>query len=354
MNYEELIANIKSRSNPDGLILEKAFATEMLDIKYGDVEKYVKLAMRGVEPAYTAQSRDAGERVKTHLKTVLNQVTYKYQGSVETNTHIKATSDIDLLVISDKSYMPDHNGINQMLRSQRGQLTQNSVQILERSVSPPHYQGDSLNDLKENRLNSERKLNNEYTDCDCSKPKAIQITNRSLNRDVDIVIAGWFDNANSILKNKEVEYRGIQIYNKTDHQREDADFPFLKIKLLNERSTLTNGRLKKMIRFLKNIKATINKDQNPEPVKLSSFQFNAICYNIETNKYKDKNVFELVAIVYWQLKSLVENSDHRDDLKSVDNSEYIFRHQPDRIKELQLLIQTIQPILIDLQNQKAV
>lgn len=354
-NYEQLIADIKARSNPENLLLEKGFENELSLIQYGNVEKYIRLAMHGVDPKYTAKIREAGEKVKGHLREVLTRVTYKYQGSVETNTHIVATSDIDLLAITDEFWTPNHNEINSILNDvfKKQALTHTNIALLESAVRPPFFEGDSLQILRNNRLLSERKLESVYNHCDTSKDKAIQITNQSLRKEVDVVIANWFDDANSILNKKGVDYRGIQIYNKGMNVIGDPDFPFLKIKLLNEKSALTNGRLKKMIRFLKNVKAGLNKDQKPPVIKWhKSFQFNAICYAIPTSTYAGKNIFELVTVVYGQLEKLYWDHGYRNELQSVDDSGYIYRNEPDVRSELKSIMDAILPIIHDLQNQR--
>jgi hypothetical protein len=355
-DYEKLIASINARSNPENLEFEKAFKNEILEIKYGNVEKYIRLAMHGVDQAYTSRIREAGDKVKGHLKAVLNEVTYKYQGSVETNTHIVATSDIDLLVITDKFWTPDYTEIKSILESlvKRREFTQEKIQLLESIASPPFYNGNANQDLRLNRFYSEKKLLSVYNNCTIDKPKAIQITNQSLKKEVDVVIAGWFDSTKSIVHNQETDYRGIQIYNKKLNVREGADFPFLKIKLLNERSTITNGRLKKMIRFLKNIKANLNDGEIEQITQLKSFQFNAICFDIVLDKYKNKNIFELVAVVYVQLKSLYKNDVHRNNLMAVDDSENIFKDLSNATIELKLLMDSIFPIIADLHKQRIV
>ena len=93
-DYRKLIKNIQARTNPENIILEKAFSDELSSISYSDILKYVRYAMKGVEPEYTQKSRLAGERVQNHLKDNLSDVVYKYQGSVMTNTHIKGTSNM--------------------------------------------------------------------------------------------------------------------------------------------------------------------------------------------------------------------------------------------------------------------
>ena len=61
---------------------------------------------------------------------------------------------------------------------------------------------DSLEDLKKIRYDSENVLKNIYDICDITKPKAIKIENKALVREVDIVIAKWYKDADSVLNDK--------------------------------------------------------------------------------------------------------------------------------------------------------
>jgi len=350
-DYRRLIKNIQARTNPDNIILEKGFRDEISTISYSDILKYVRYAMKGVEPEYTQKSKLAGDRVRNHLQNNLTNVVYKYQGSVMTNTHIKGTSDIDLLVICDKFYTFDRKSITTVLTTEslKNQLNYIQVQKLQGEIDNAGYSGSAINDLKKNRIDSENTLVPIYDICDISHSKAIKITNKSLNRDVDIVTANWYDNVTAVLRNKDTDFRGIQVYNKDTNSKSDPDYPFLSIKRINERSSETNGRLKKMIRFLKNIKADSDLD-----IKLTSFDFNAICYDIETLRYLSKNFYELVPIVYLQLKSLAENYEHSNNLKSVDGNEYIFRDDSSKLDSLRILMSEIDSILIDLNKAVAI
>jgi hypothetical protein len=213
---------------------------------------------------------------------------------------------------------------------------------MEKEINVSSYQGNALEDLRSNRLKSEEILSDVYSICDIVKPKSIKIKNLSLNREVDIVIANWYDDVTSIINDKG-EYRGIQIYNKEKHQRENTDYPFLSIKRINDRGTETNGRLKKMIRFIKNIKALSYNE-----IKLSSFDINAICYDIEVLKYQNLSFYELVPILYLQIKSICENKSHSDNIISVDGREYIFRYNSDKLENLKLILNEIQSIFVDL------
>ncbi len=157
-NYRDLIKNVRNRLDPENLIIEKTINEELASISYSDVLEYVRYAMNGVEPAYTQRSKDAGENVKTHLNNGgITNATYRYQGSIMTNTHVKGYSDIDLLVISDKFYTVDVQNVQGILNETSRQIYYSSNQIsrlrVENAVGS--YNGNSLDDLRNLRLDSE-------------------------------------------------------------------------------------------------------------------------------------------------------------------------------------------------------
>jgi hypothetical protein len=343
-NYRQLTESIKGRLNPENFAIRKSFSDELATISYSDVLTYIRVAMKGVEPEYTQKSRDAGERVKEHLSNGLNNVTFKYQGSVMTDTHIKGYSDIDLLTICEKFYQPDNIGISQILNvpEQRARYYQTSIDKLQKVQNTDSYSGSALDDLRNLRFDSENILSNVYSICDKTKPKAIRIKNLSLNREVDIVIANWYDDVTSII-NDRGDFRGIQVYNKDTNSRGNADYPFLSIRRINERSSETNGRLKKMIRFLKN-----NKANSDHEIDLSSFDINAICYDINISEYQNLSFYELVPVIYNQMKSICTSQTKADNLVSVDGREYIFRGNYAKIENLKKLLAEVEGIFLEL------
>lgn len=331
-NYKSLTENITARINPEKVRLEKALTDDLSSISYSDVLVYVRYAMNGVDPLYTQKSMEAGENAKQHLKRSLTDVTFRYQGSVMTNTHIKAHSDIDLLTISDKFYTFDRSGIEKILESNehKSRFSERSINKLENEIKGPVYGGRAIDDLRQLRLDCERILSREYSTHDLSNGKAIKITNLGLRRDVDVVIANWYDDVSSII-NDRGEYRGVQIYNKDTDVKGSPDYPFLSIERINERSSTVHGRLKKMIRFLKNVKA-----ESAHEINLSSFDINAICYDIDPSKYSNLTFLQLVPVIYNQLKSICTDKFHADKIVSVDGREYIFRGN-DKSNNLKLL-----------------
>ncbi len=343
-NYKTLAERAQLRSNPENILLEKAYRDELSTLSYSDVLTYIKIAMKGVDPSYTQKSRDAGERVKEHLREVLNDISFEYQGSVMTETHIVGHSDIDLLVISEKFYSWGKNETERVLGNwnQKRMLTENQILRLESEQKLPAYSGNALGDLLEIRNHSEIKLKNIYIDCDASKPKAIRINNRSLNRDVDIVVANWYDDVISIISNKG-ENRGIQIYNKDEHKKEKADFPFISISRINERSQLTNGRLKKMIRLLKTVKA----DSEIE-ILLSSYDINAVCYSIEVKEYISLPFYGLIYVLFRHITKICSDTNFANSIKSVDEREYIFKDNSTKLANLRLVLIELRGLVLDL------
>lgn len=347
INYRTLAEQVRARQNPDSIILNKAFTDELASVSYNDVLYYVRLAMNGVEPEYTQKSKEAGKFVEKHLIAGgLKEVVFEYQGSVMTNTHIKGHSDIDLLAISEKFYSRALSEVFSILGHENKKRNYFPTQIkqLVAEQNVPIYQGTSKDDLRKLRIDSENILTGVYSIIEKGKPKSIKITNTNLKRDVDIVIANWYDDIRSIV-NSRGEFRGIQIYNKDMHSVGEPDYPFLSIKLINDRSAETGGRLKKMIRFLKNLKA-----KSALSIDLNSFEFNAICYDIVKSKYETLAYYDLVYVIYQQISSICSSQLISDALMSVDGSEPIFRGKPEKLRSLKTLLVEVQSIYFDLRS----
>ena len=114
-NYQERLRNLKNRRTDIEFVIEKSaeekfsisnYLTEAYEkVQEKDVYKYFLGAMEEVDKIYTENTFTEAERIQNQLdkiKTVELDFVYRYQGSVSNNTHIKAHSDIDILVILDK------------------------------------------------------------------------------------------------------------------------------------------------------------------------------------------------------------------------------------------------------------
>ncbi|WP_320018932.1 hypothetical protein [Labilibaculum manganireducens] len=329
-NYKALLENQELRMNPDKVELRKALKDELQLTPYNTVQ-YIKKAMFGVEELYTRQTVDAGNKVKNQLSSKISNVSFEFQGSVMTNTHIRGYSDIDLLTITEKFHTFDRNDISKTLNQPNvySKYTQSQINSLTIALTGGGY-SNGLNDLRELRTDCESTLGSVYNRVNTSKPKSIEVETTNPKRKVDVVVACWYNDANYYINGDNIN-RAIQVFCKGKmpiyDKKLDADYPFLRIKLLNEKDNIVNGRLKRMIRLLKTIKY-----DSEQEIKLSSFDINAIIYDVDTWKYSSKSYLELVPIVYEQLKKLADNFSYRYNLKSLDGKEFIFRKE-DQITE---------------------
>ena len=344
MNYQQTNANIYSRYNPDASLLveQRMFSAEnALD---NDVVRYVKRAMNAVDKEYTHKTKEAGENVKSHLKCLLNDVSYEYQGSVMTDTHIRGTSDIDLLVICEKFQGTEISRVRQELQS-TWKYSESQIRRLQNYDSSfVSYLGNSKSDLAAIRRNIEQAMLKSYNICDISKAKAVKITNQHLHRDVDIVTASWFQSLDYILDGMPDVKRGIKIYNKDTQFAEGPDYPFLSIKRINDRNAETNGHLKRMIRFLKNVRT-----DSEQKIDLTSFDINAICYSIPIADYYNLDYRGIVHLL-WHTMYHLWSDNKQDNLKSVVGDEYIFRGHSDKVEALKYLENEVWGIYQDLKK----
>ena len=344
MDYSQKLRKINNRYNPDSsmLVEQRMFSGESLYDK--DVARYVMRAMKAVDEEYTKRSKAAGEVVKQHLKELLTNVSYEYQGSVMTDTHIRGASDIDLLVLCDKFVGTDIFKVREELAKTWKYNSYQLGRLCQFDNSFSQYEGNSFRDMAFVRTQIEKIMSRTYTICDISKPKAVKITNQNLHRDVDIVTSSWFQSLDYVLDGMPENKRGIKIYNKSTGFSEGPDYPFLSISRINQRSSDTNGRLKRMIRFLKNVRTDSEKD-----IPLTSFEINAICYSIPVQDYAQKEYKELVYILWYSMFHLW-NDGKQDELKSVVGDEYIFKDKPEKLAALKVLEDEVYKINKDLGN----
>jgi hypothetical protein len=345
-NYISLIENIKKRSNPDVIneseLFTKTFSAELNDVKSKALE-YVKRAMQGVEPRYTERTLEAGNKIKEHLKRNNPNLDYKYQGSVMCNTHIKGHSDIDLVQITNTFY--SHESVDNFKKKINTDysLTFSQKENLLRVINGNTYSGDVHADLRNIRIEAENVLVDTYKNVDKTKPKSIEVNPTNPDRIVDVVTASWYKNVNSTL-NEDNDLRGIQVYDKGKNLRLPVDYPFLKIQLLNQKDVSVNGRLKKMIRFIKTVKA----DSEYNLKGFSSFDISSVCYNIKTQEYSQMAYYELVYVLYFEFKKILEDESYRNSIMSIDNTESIFKGKEDKVRLLKIIFNELTSIFNDL------
>jgi hypothetical protein len=347
MDYRSKIRALSDRYNPEGnqLFENRYYSNSDLSWTDRDVVQYIKRAMCAVDEEYTRKTKQAGESAKLHLSNALTDVSFEYQGSIMTDTHIRGASDIDLLVLCDKFYGTEITKVRNEISSPSRYYTLQERVLLERyNQSFSVYQGDSFSDLANLRADIERIMRQTYDECDTSHAKAVKIRNKHLHRDVDIVTASWFQSLDYVLHDKIKERLGIKIYNKDKESAEGPDYPFLSISRINSRSAETFGRLKRMIRFLKNVRTDSGLN-----IPLASFDINAICYSIPIQDYADCDYKQLVHVL-WRTMFHLWYDKKEDQLKSVIGDEYIFQGKPEKVEALKMLEDEVYKIKTDLEK----
>lgn len=345
-NYSELVKRVRQSSNPNDYSYNKIFLNESVDVPYGDVNEYVKLAMWGVPKEYTDMSKAAAEMViKTLEKNHGSEVEFRYQGSVETNTHIWNENDVDLVQITSKSSIVDTPGLNKALTTEVHKFSAEEKRNLQSHLDNfSMYQGDQDSDLRQLRLKSERILVDTYNDVDIKKSKAICVKMQKPKRNIDVVTATYYKPV-PFMSSNQYHKKGIQVYDKDTDSKLPAEYPFWSIRLINDRNLATGRRFKKIIRFFKNVKYDCGV-QLGRKLTVSSFDINAICYNIRTSSYDYLHYLQLVGILSIELNKLVNDSSYRNSLKSIDGQEYIFFNKgTDKVVDLGILRDAVDDVL---------
>ncbi len=240
------------RYDPD-VIEAKLLNESYRNIAQSDSVKYVIGAMQPIDPEYTKNTYKQAERVRSQLDNRLTEkCEYKYQGSVTNDTHIKAKSDIDLLVIIDKFF---------------------TLENPQKPKSP--YKGDPTQDLLDLRKDSEDSLENAFPKATIDKrgSKSIAIEGGSLTRKVDVVPSNWY-HTNKYTETGNEIYKGVQILDKSVSCRL-ANTPFLHNAWIDHKDNSTNGGLRKACRLMKSLK------YDSENIDLSSYDIVSIAFNME-------------------------------------------------------------------------
>ncbi len=325
-NYTQRLEKLKKRRLDDQL--QKAVLSESFsDIRISESVKYALESMSPIDPSYTKNTYVASENIRNNLTKGLNNkgltVEYRHQGSVETDTHIKLHSDIDILVFTEKYH------------SMEPPLTPSSP-----------YQGDPLADLKELRQECYNVLNSIYNQVDNSKAKSIQVFPTNPKRKVDVVPANWVNTQDYQTTSNE-KCRGVHIYDK-DYNSRQKDFPFMHIANVKAKNALVNGGLAKLVRLLKTLKVDADYEIN-----LSSFEITSIVYAMENHSLNKLKYQELLLLNEGskQLDKVITDKFYRESLMSPNGKEKVFGTSETKIVELKKLKLELDELIEDITEE---
>jgi len=328
-DYNKRLGSLKNRRTDN--VLNKSFLSDSFNkFDYGEGIKYVLESMQPVNPNYTTNTYEACERIQKNIKPVLNDsnynVEFKFQGSVPLNTHIKLYSDIDQLVITNRYH------------------------TLERPQEPDDpYKGNPIDDLTNIRTLVVNSIRTSFpaVKIDNSGSKAINISGGSLNRKIDIIPANWF-NSNKYKETNDNDYRGVQILDKKTNQR-ILNYPFMFIYWINYKDDNVSGNLKRLIRFLKTLKADFNLE-NREQISISSYDLSSLVFNMEDKELNVSrlNYLSLLINCHNYFNEVINYNDFRNGLYTPYNLRKIFCSEGAKLLDLISLNSELKEVIDDL------
>lgn len=334
IDYSKRLLDLKKRRTDQDIInrnIEAYSQYKYLNEAYEEIDesnayKYIVGAMAKVDNVYTQNTYREGERIQNQLDKIKSDgfnFEYRFQGSVTNDTHIKAHSDIDILVITNKFY---------------------TLQNPQKPTNP--YRGKPIDDLLELRVKCFEHLTRVFPSAkiDNTGAKSISIEGGSLRRKIDVVPANWF-NTNEYAKTLDETDRGIQILDYKKKVRY-LNTPFKHNKLLEEKDKLTNGKFKKSVRLLKTIKADSEVDIN-----CSSYDITALMYNMDLSYYDlSYNEVALLRNIKIYLENLLKDREEIKRLEVPDGSRKVF-DDDEKVEGLKIIISQINEIYKDLEKE---
>lgn len=335
-NYSDKLVKLRNRKN-DIAVLQESYGYKGVALdnyrsytksasEPKDIQNYFIEAMMPVDDIYTKNTYREADRVKNQLDKIKEDqlgFEYRYQGSVSNNTHIKAHSDIDILVITEKFYylMPPLKTSNP-------------------------YKGNPIDDLMSLRNHCEKHLTSAFPEAqvDCSGAKSISLSGGSLKRKIDVVPSSWY-NTIEYQETKKEYLRGVMVFNKFEKKRVE-NTPFYHNHLLDIKDNNTGGNFKKVVRLLKTIKADSDREIN-----LSSYDIASIAYNIPSDYYLagDKLLTVLKNVNLYLLELITGPELFRNSLEVPDKSRKIFdaENKINGLKSLQIEVQDLYDELVE-------
>lgn len=271
-------------------------------IQGDDAVRYAVGAMQPIDPGYTQNTFREGDRVQAQLAERLPAraiaVAFRYQGSTTNDTHIRAHSDLDILVLHERFFS------------------------LEPPLKPQFpYEGDPLEDLRELREASVQVLRSGFpaVTVDTSGGKCISLTGGSLRRKIDVVPANWWNTISYDRSGYERD-RGVMIYDAKSHTR-ITNRPFLHNFLIDQRDNQVGGGVRKVARLLKSLKYDA-----AAPVQVSSYDICALAYSMPEDLVRVRPPHELLLVsgADRYLRFLLNDAAFRGNLVVPNGSRKIF------------------------------
>lgn len=290
----------------------------------GTAVKYAIGAMQPIDPDYTQNTYREGDRVKNQLEKAGLACGYEYQGSVTSDTHIRARSDIDLLTLTCHFITVDAPG----------------------PVGNP-YHGNTIEDLLSLRRDSISVLRDKFPEAtvDSSGAKSVCIEGGSLRRKIDVVSSNW-RNTVEFDRTRQQRDRGVDVLD-SKARTTLRNLPFLHNDRIHAKDQRTGGGLRKAIRLLKSIRYDSSRG-----VELSSYDIAAIAYrmdDVQLTVYRGTELL-LVERCKQHLDNLAANTFYRESLYVPNETRKIFCAEGASLTGLNQLQAEVDQLLYEITN----
>lgn len=249
--------------------------------EFSQSTRYIYETMQPISKEYRDITIGAADKVTRHLNRQFNSLDYlhsfRYQGSVTTNTEIAVHSDIDILFMQKDFHYID--------------------------LPASKYAGNATNVMKNVQAEIFNKLNSHYNDV-TKNPKNIKVNMQNPKRQVDVVPATYHFGPDS---SQNIENAGVVIYNNGSYH--NKSFPFSVTANINYKARITNEASRRLIRYLKNIKEDSDLD-----ISLTSFEIYTFVHD-----FLDNHIFGLdgVPLSYYLRKEISEYLVEHKDCESI-------------------------------------
>jgi hypothetical protein len=212
--------------------------------------RYLLGSMEPLDADSTRITREEAKRVYSYFEGF---ATIRLQGSVQTNTHIKFYSDIDILTITPR-FESWESG---------------------RPSYVSAYTADPIETLKDLRRTTRHTVGINFPAVRIEdKDRALRLTGGSLQRQMDIVTANWYNTATCMQSSLERD-RGVEVLDVGRNMR-ILNKPFLHEFQINNKIAATGDGAGRAIRLLKTLKA----DATHSP-RISSYDIAALVWNMQ-------------------------------------------------------------------------
>lgn len=291
----------------------------------GTAVKYAIGAMQPIDPDYTQNTYREGDRIKNQLEKAGLACWFEYQGSVTSDTHIRARSDIDLLTLTCRFVVVDSSAI----------------------ITHP-YRGNTIDDLVKLRRDSITVLREKFPEAviDASGAKAIAIEGGSLRRKIDVVSSNWHDTS-AYLQTGQKRDRGVDVLDSRSLATV-SNLPFLHNDRINNKDQRTLGGLRKSIRLLKSLRY-----DSANGVNLSSYDIASIAYNMADHDLAVPHGMELLLVERCKqyLDRLAANSTYRNSLYVANDTRKIFCLEGASLDGLNELRREVDQLFYEIANE---